>query len=172
MLAALRLHDAVDDPCVVSPQEGGRLAVKQPYKREDVGSIGCMAEGTEHGMPTNEVVGPDTINRKDSQGGVHLALELEAVCEGFGASTGSKCILVGPGGNIECRGEVLSQSPGNQPAQVITDHNAPNPTASFANGNEPPQTKGLRNGCWQLCTCEAGGNRAEGVDRGRVIQNE
>ena len=35
-----------------------------------------------------------------------------------------------------------------------------------------PQTKGLRNGCWQLCTCEAGGDRAEGVDRSRVIQNE
>ena len=112
LLAALSLHDAVDDPCVVSPQEGGRLAVKQPYKREDVGSIGCMAEGTEHGMPTNEVVGPDTINRKDRQRGVHLALELEAV--GLGANTGSKCILVGPGGNIERRGEVLSQSPGNQ----------------------------------------------------------
>ena len=112
LFAALRLHDAVDDPCVVSPQEGGRLAVQQPYKREEVGSIGCMAEGTEHGMPTNEVVGPDTINRKDSQGGVHLALELEAVCEGLGASTGSKCIL-GAGCNIERRGEVLSQSPGN-----------------------------------------------------------
>ena len=41
-------------------------------------------------MPTNEVVSPDTINRKDSQRGVHLALELEAVCEGLGASTGSK----------------------------------------------------------------------------------
>ena len=55
---------------------------------------------------------PDTINRKDSQGGVHLALELEAVCEGLGASTGNKCIL-GAGCNIERRGEVLSQSPGN-----------------------------------------------------------
>ena len=115
-----------------------------------------------HGTPTDEA---RHINRGQSkQRWVYLALTLQAVCGGFGAGTGSKRILVGPGGRIEGKRELLSKSP-NKPAQIVADHNAPNPSG-LRMAKSRPQTEGLRDGCRHVCTGEAG------VDRGTVIEDE
>ena len=138
---------------VVPNVRAGR-GVELPHVRKEAREVRATVQGGEDRGPRDVVVGANAVDADDCGLVIQGQPCSDRPCECLGTSPCGERKLVWCAGGVKRSAEGLGQRAGKEPAEGVAEHEAPDASVAFTQGDHSAEAKGVENRGWDRCIDE------------------